>query len=59
MLTWSEHGGPPVQAPSELGFGSRLIEMSVTRQLSGTLDYDWRADGLRVSATIPSQTMAR
>jgi PAS domain S-box-containing protein len=58
-LTWSEHGGPPVSAPSASGFGARLIDMSVTRQLSGTLHYYWRADGLRVVASIPVQTMAR
>lgn len=58
-LTWSETGGPPVQHPSEPGFGASLIEMSITRQLGGTLDYDWRKQGLRVRARIPAEMMAR
>lgn len=58
-LTWREAGGPPVRPPARPGFGASLIEMSVTRQLGGTLDYDWRKDGLRVVARIPAQTMAR
>lgn len=58
-LTWSEAGGPAVQHPSEPGFGASLIEMSVTRQLGGTLDYDWRKQGLCVRARIPAEMMAR
>lgn len=59
VLTWTEAGGPPIRPASERGFGASLIEMSITRQLGGTLDYDWREEGLCVRATIPAQTMAR
>jgi PAS domain S-box-containing protein len=52
-LTWAERGGPPVRPATERGFGAILIEMSVTRQLGGTLDYEWREEGLRVLARIP------
>jgi two-component sensor histidine kinase len=41
------------------GFGATLIEMSVTRQLDGTLDYDWHPEGLRVEVRIPTEVMAR
>jgi PAS domain S-box-containing protein len=58
-LTWTERGGPPVKPPTEAGFGATLIEMSVTRQLGGRLEYDWRDDGLRVEARIPIEMMAR
>jgi two-component sensor histidine kinase len=58
-LTWSETGGPPVQPPSQPGFGASLVEMSITRQLGGTLDYDWRKRGICVRARIPSEMMAR
>ena len=58
-LTWNEAGGPPVLPPSEPGFGASLVEMSITRQLGGTLDYDWRKQGLRVRARIPAEMMAR
>ena len=33
--------------PSE-GFGSRLVQDAMLRKLGGTVDYDWRADGLAV-----------
>lgn len=52
-LRWEEFGGPPVSAPSRSGFGSRLIRTSVESQLDGTVDYDWAADGLRVTVIIP------
>ena len=58
-LTWTETGGPSVQPPSETGFGTSLVEMSVKRQLGGTLDYDWRKQGLCVRARIPAGMMAR
>jgi PAS domain S-box-containing protein len=58
-LTWTERGGPPVKPPTSTGFGTTLIEMSVTRQLGGKLDYDWRDDGLRVQARVPIEMMAR
>lgn len=58
-LGWSEHGGPPVVPAVEAGFGASLIDMSVTRQLGGTLAYDWRREGLRVIARIPAAAMSR
>jgi PAS domain S-box-containing protein len=58
-LAWTEHGGPPPPAAHEPGFGASLIDMSVTRQLGGTLDYEWRPDGLRVAAAIPAAALAR
>jgi PAS domain S-box-containing protein len=58
-LTWTERGGPPVKPATEQGFGATLIDMSVTRQLGGTLDYDWREEGLRVCARIPAEMMSR
>ncbi len=58
-MLWREHGGPPVVPSAEEGFGARLIEMSIVRQLGGTVEYDWRRDGLRVQAVIPSSAMMR
>jgi PAS domain S-box-containing protein len=41
-LTWTERHGPPVQPPARTGFGSRLVERLLTRDLGGVaiLDYD-------------------
>jgi PAS domain S-box-containing protein len=58
-LNWAERGGPPVRPATTRGFGSSLIEMSVTRQLGGTIEYDWQEAGLRVRACIPLKMMAR
>ena len=32
-LTWTEHGGPPVNPPQRRGFGSRLIERGLSHEL--------------------------
>jgi two-component sensor histidine kinase len=34
-LRWSEHDGPPVSPPARRGFGSRLIEQGLARELGG------------------------
>lgn len=58
-LSWQEHGGPPVAAPRNTGFGYRLIDMSISRQLGGSLTYAWNADGLGVTACIPRPMLTR
>jgi two-component sensor histidine kinase len=53
VLTWLERGGPPVTAPAdEAGFGSQLVKRSISRQLGGTIDYNWEADGLIVTLRL-------
>nr|WP_231708195.1 sensor histidine kinase [Sphingomonas populi] len=46
VLTWLEHGGPEVRERHEGGFGTRLVERTVTYQLGGTIAYDWAEAGL-------------
>ena len=59
-LTWEEQGGPPVAGPPEsLGFGSRLTEMSIVRQLGGTIEREWSRDGLRVVIEISKSALSR
>jgi two-component sensor histidine kinase len=46
-LIWMERGGPAVEAPPEPnGFGSKLVRRSVSKQLGGSIEYDWSVDGL-------------
>jgi len=45
-FTWEEHGGPPVGRPSHRGFGLRLIENGMARELSGKVALDFRPEGL-------------
>jgi two-component sensor histidine kinase len=52
-LIWLERGGPRVHAPpEEEGFGSKLLQRSVTRQLGGAIEYDWSAEGLVVTVVL-------
>lgn len=53
-LIWRESGGPAVTgAPAETGFGTRLVDLSVRRQLGGTLMYRWQSSGLELEAILP------
>jgi len=45
MLRWTELGGPRVNKPERKGFGSRLIEGTIS-QLGGNARFDWRSEGL-------------
>ncbi len=47
VLDWVESGGPAVTAPTQSGFGSRLIDTSVRGTLRGTATIDYAQDGLR------------
>jgi PAS domain S-box-containing protein len=58
-IDWREEGGPLVVPGGSDGFGTRLITLSVERQLGGRMTRDWQADGLRLSLWIPSRSMSR
>jgi two-component sensor histidine kinase len=45
-FTWEERGGPPVIPPKHRGFGLRLIEHGMGRELSGRVMLDFRPEGL-------------
>jgi PAS domain S-box-containing protein len=53
MLRWTELGGPSVNAPERKGFGSRLIEGTIS-QLGGKVLFDWRAEGLFCEIAVPT-----
>jgi two-component sensor histidine kinase len=46
IVTWEETGGPPVSPPTRRGFGSVLIEQSLTYSLGGKADIEYRPEGL-------------
>jgi PAS domain S-box-containing protein len=54
VLTWTEHGGPPVvQDQSKVeGFGSLLARLTIGGQLGGELSYDWRPEGLAIRMSV-------
>jgi PAS domain S-box-containing protein len=51
VLRWTELGGPRVNAPERKGFGSRLIEGTIS-QLDGKARFDWRSEGLVCEITV-------
>ena len=58
-LIWMERGGPQVEAPPEPnGFGSKLVQRSVSKQLGGTIEYDWAQDGLIVTLRLNREMLA-
>lgn len=58
-FAWTERGGPPVKDSGTAHFGTRLIALSIERQLNGTIMREWNSEGLRVSLTVPMQSMNR
>ena len=54
-LNWTESGGGgSLSAPSEAGFGSSLIDHSITRNLRGEIERNWAVDGLKCKITFPA-----
>lgn len=58
-VTWTESGGPPATAPAHAaGFGGKLIDLTVRRQLSAELTREWRAEGLVIRVSIGLDRLA-
>lgn len=52
-LVWMERTDSPVVAPARTGFGTKLIDMNVERELGGRIVRDFGAQGLRIDIVIP------
>jgi two-component sensor histidine kinase len=52
-FTWRESGGPPVVLPSRRGFGSRLIERGLARELNGEVKLDYDPGGVACTIDVP------
>jgi CHASE1-domain containing sensor protein len=52
-LRWSESGRRAQGAPSKTGFGTKLIDMNIIRELGGTIVRDFHDDGLRIDIEVP------
>ena len=53
VLEWVERGGPPVFAPSRQGFGARLLERGLARDLGGDAALSYRPQGLSYVLRVP------
>jgi two-component sensor histidine kinase len=53
VVSWTERGGPPVVEPSGPGgYGSKLLERAMTRQLDGSINRQWDEAGVVVTLTM-------
>lgn len=59
-LSWREEGGPRVTAPSKRGFGTRMIERTLSAEFGGKVELEFAPEGVRctVVAPIPASTPA-
>jgi two-component sensor histidine kinase len=55
-FTWSESGGPPVEEPEKSGFGTKLIEVALASELSGSVGLAFDREG--VSFTLDADAAA-
>lgn len=52
-IFWHESGGPEIAAaPTRTGFGTHLAELSVGRQLGGSITREWRPSGLHATIRL-------
>ena len=53
-VEWKETGGPAVASqPTKKGFGTVLSERTIVSQFGGTIEYDWKPEGVQVVMTMP------
>jgi two-component sensor histidine kinase len=52
-LDWVEKNGPPARRPRKTGFGSRLIDLVIERQLNGEVTRTFSRKGLAVKLVVP------
>lgn len=57
-LVWRESGGKKPKKTAKEGFGTRLVDMSVSGQLGGSWERRFDDDGLVVELKLPKATIA-
>ncbi len=53
LMTWTEEGGPPVEAPNHSGFGQMVIGRMVEAAINGRAKIEYRDSGLFWTLTGP------
>jgi two-component sensor histidine kinase len=56
-LTWTERGGPPVEAPARRSFGTRMMQ-SLGQQLSGQVQLSYYPAGFVYRLDVPLASIA-
>jgi two-component sensor histidine kinase len=60
-IKWVERGGPEIADMSErkqVGFGSKLVERSLSQQLGGSIHYEWPREGAVVTIHMSKSRLA-
>lgn len=58
ILTWTEHGGPPVERRGDgEGFGTLLGKATVRNQLGGEIVRDWKPEGLSIRLSVTRERL--
>jgi len=52
-LDWLERNGPPTRRPRKLGFGMRLIDLVIRRQLNGDVNHSFSRKGHSAKIVVP------
>jgi two-component sensor histidine kinase len=52
-LDWVEKNGPPARRPRRVGFGTRLIDLVIRRQLNGEVTRSYSRKGFAVKMLVP------
>jgi light-regulated signal transduction histidine kinase (bacteriophytochrome) len=58
-LSWTESGGPVVQAPTRRGFGSTLIERALAMETDGQASLRYLPDGVVCNVSLPPASLAK
>ncbi|HZW11406.1 MAG TPA: chemotaxis protein CheB [Phycisphaerales bacterium] len=53
VIGWAEDGGPPCEPPTRSGFGTKVLERTVSYQLEGGFTTEYRPEGMRCTIRIP------
>ncbi|MFM5929280.1 MAG: PAS domain-containing protein [Novosphingobium sp.] len=59
QMRWIERGTTRRGEKKPGGFGSRLIDMSIRRQLGGDYDTVWGSDSLEITMSVPQDNIER
>lgn len=57
-LTWKEMGGPAVTAPLTCGFGTKLVQTTISQTLRGRLEQGYAPRGYQAKIIVPLKSAA-
>ena len=58
-IAWTERGGPTVTPPTGAGgYGSKLLQRTVSGHLGGTISFDWSPEGALINLVFSSTRLA-